>query len=58
MEQDNIAQNKNYHVHLTCYYDKMVDIATKKLRSTNSSIVYLSETGCLFCDCWGGLKLN
>ena len=40
MEQDNVAQNKNYHVHLACYYDKMVDIANKKLRSTNISIVY------------------
>ena len=29
MEQKNVAQNKNYHVHLACCYGKMVDIATK-----------------------------
>ena len=29
MQQDAVVQNKDYHVHLTFCYGKMVDIATK-----------------------------
>ena len=29
MQQDHVAQNKNYHVHWARFYGKMVDITTK-----------------------------
>ena len=29
MDQDNVVQDKTFHVQLTCCYDKMADLATK-----------------------------